>query len=233
MRKSLRGNLLVLGCVLIVFFGMGVTADAKTISLQDGTIFDSDYYANSYPDLKDAFGYNFDVLLNHYCIYGKNEGRVASFEALTGRKGLVAVEHLVNLKSLKKKCTDEEFQAAYDVASEIVKPLTEKSTEEQLIGIAIAIRERVDSGKVAYTTSVAHYNDPYGYFVTGVGSCAGSTRATGLCLNMLGISYEHVNENQWSHQWCRVNVDGVYWICDAYGLYVGPEPAPYTHPYLQ
>ena len=47
------------------------------------------------------------------------------------------------------------------------------------------------------------------------------------------IPYEHVNENQWSHQWCRVPMpDGSYWICDAYGLYCGPEPAPYQHPYL-
>lgn len=91
------------------------------------------------------------------------------------------------------------------------------------------------SGKTC-STSENHYNDQYGYFVLGVGSCAGCARATGLCLNMLGISYEHVNENQWSHQWChqwcRINVDGTYWICDAYGLYVGPEPAPYAHPYL-
>ena len=50
---------------------------------------------------------------------------------------------------------------------------------------------------------------------------------------MLGIPYEHVNENQWDHQWCRVPMDdGTYWICDAYGLYCGPEPAPYQHPYL-
>ena len=36
-----------------------------------------------------------------------------------------------------------------------------------------------------------------------------------------------------SHQWCRVPVGDTYWICDAYGLYCGPEPAPYQHPYFQ
>lgn len=50
-----------------------------------------------------------------------------------------------------------------------------------------------------------HYNDPYGYFILHTASCAGSTRATGLCLN---------------------------WICDPFGLYCGPEEAPYEHPYL-
>ena len=140
---------------------------------------------------------------------------------------------LQNLASLKKSCTDAEFQAAYDAALAVVEPLADLGREEQLFGVALALRSMVESGKVTYTTSMPHYNDPYGYFVAGVSSCAGCTRATGLCLNMLGIPYEHVNENQWDHQWCRVPMeDGSYWICDAYGLYCGPEPAPYQHPYL-
>lgn len=49
-------------------------------------------------------------------------------------------------------------------------------------------------------------------------------RGLGLCLNQLGIPYTHVNEGVYSHQWCRVDVNGTYWICDAYGMYVGPEP---------
>lgn len=143
----------------------------------------------------------------------------------------VAMKDLANLKSLQKKATDDQLAQAYDIALEIVKPLAGLSREEQLVGIKDALRAMFDSG-MEYSTSAEHYNDPYGYFVLGVASCAGCTRATGLCLNILGIPYEHVNENQWGHQWCRVNVDGTYWICDAYGLYAGPEPAPYTHPYL-
>ena len=127
--------------------------------------------------------------------------------------------------------TDEEFQLAYNAALQIVTPLAGKSREEQLLGIAIAVRNICDNGLV-YSTSNAHYNDPYGYFILGTASCAGCARATGLCLNILGIPYEHVNENQWSHQWCRVNVNGTYWICDAFGLYCGPEPAPYAHPLM-
>ena len=143
------------------------------------------------------------------------------------------IGQLQNRASLKRSCTDAELQAAYDAALEVVTPLADLSREEQLYGIAVALRYMVDSGKVTYTTSQTHYNDPYGYFVLGISSCAGCTRATGLCLNMLGIPYEHVNENQWSHQWCRVPMeDGSYWICDAYGLYCGPEPAPYQHPYF-
>ena len=143
----------------------------------------------------------------------------------------VPMDQLANLTSLRKKCTDDELRQAYDVALEVVTPLAKKSREDQLRGITQELRRMFDSG-MTYSTDAPHYNDPYGYFVLGVASCAGCARATGLCLNILGIHYEHVNENQWGHQWCRVNIDGTYWICDAYGLYAGPEPAPYMHPYL-
>lgn len=159
------------------------------------------------------------------------QGNVVSAE--TTKAALVPINQLANLASLKKRCTDQEFQAAYDAAAQLVTPLIGMSTEDQLYGIAYMLRYMSDSGMVVYSDTVQHYNDPYGYLVAGAASCAGCTRTTGLCLNMLGIPYEHVHENQWCHQWCRVNVNGTYWICDAYGLYVGPEPAPYVHPYVQ
>ena len=208
--------------------------------------FDPAFYGTTYPDVVQALGTDPKALYNHYITYGMKEGRFPYGGAAKGEKvdgiadtkvpeistaggnetesKFVSIDKLANRKSLKRKLSDAEFQAAYNVALSIVTPLADKSREEQLYGIQQAIRARVDSGAVVYTTSVEHYNDPYGYFVTGVGSCAGCTRATGLCLNILGIPYEHVNENQWSHQWCRVNLNGTYWICDAYGLYCGPEP---------
>ena len=147
--------------------------------------------------------------------------------------GLVPANQLANRKSLQKSCTNAEFQQAYDRAAILVSTMIGDSRQDQLVEIAQGVRILTDYGLVQYTTSVPHYNDPYGYFILGVGSCAGAARATGLCLNMLGIPYEHVNENQWSHQWCRVPMaDGTFWIVDPYGLYVGPEPAPYVHPYL-
>lgn len=143
----------------------------------------------------------------------------------------VPMKDLDSLKSLQKKCTDAEFTQAYNKAVEMVAPYAGMSLEDQLYSIASSIRELFDQG-MSYSMETEHYNDPYGYFVLGSASCAGCTRATGLCLNILGIPYEHVNENQYSHQWCRVKVGDTYWICDAFGLYCGPEPAPYTHPYL-
>ena len=143
----------------------------------------------------------------------------------------VAINKLPHLKSLKERCTDAEFQQAYDVAAYICEEAGGKSRAEQLQYIYAQLRAPVDAGAFTYSTTAPHYSDPYGYFCLGVASCAGATRAVGLCLDILGIPFEHVNENQWSHQWCRVPMgDGTYWICDSYGMYVGPEPAPYQHP---
>jgi hypothetical protein len=236
MKKCITKTVVTIALIVAVL-GNVMTAYAAPVTLEDGTVFDSDYYADTYPDLKAAFGYDYNALLQHYLTYGKAEGRIPSDGSVQSAQAvatqtLVPIDKLENLKSLKKKCTDEEFQEAYNTAMYIVTPLIGLSTEEQLYGIASTLRYLVDCGAVGYSTSETHYNDPYGYLVLGVSSCAGCTRTTGLCLNMLGISYEHVNENQWSHQWCRVNVNGTYWICDAYGLYVGPEPAPYEHPYF-
>lgn len=154
-----------------------------------------------------------------------------SFTLAQKQVELVPAGKLANLPSVKGRATAAQFAQAYDAAKPVVEPLRGLSREAQLCGIAMAVRV-ITERDVAYSMQSAHYADPYGFFVDHSASCAGCTRATGLCLNMLGIPYEHVNENAYSHQWARVELDGVYWICDAYGLYCGPEQAPRLHPYL-
>jgi hypothetical protein len=142
----------------------------------------------------------------------------------------VSVEQLSRNASLRGTASEEEFAQAYNVALEIVTPLADLTAQEQVYYIALVIRDLLDRSG-SYSSNDPNYTDPYGFLVKGIGSCAASTRATGLCLSILGLPYEHVNENQWGHQWCRVNTGSAYWICDAYGLFCGPEPAPYAHPY--
>lgn len=142
---------------------------------------------------------------------------------------LIPVDQLANLPNVRERASSAQFAEAYDVAKAIVEPLRGLSRETQLCAIALALRV-ITEENIAYSMESAHYADPYGFFVDHSASCAGCTRATGLCLNMLGIPYEHVNENAYSHQWTRVNLNGTYWICDAYGLYCGPEEVPYQHP---
>ena len=131
----------------------------------------------------------------------------------------------------RKYMSEKEFDKAYKAALEIVKPLEGMSRPDQLYNIARYLRWYYDT-QMTYSMKSKHYNDPYGYLILKQASCAGCARTTGLCLNILGISYEHVNESKYSHQWCRVKVGSEYWICDAYGLYVGPEPGVRKHPIL-
>lgn len=52
------------------------------------------------------------------------------------------------------------------------------------------------------------YRTPFGVFVKGEYSCAEATRALGLVLTCVGYVWKHVNENQYSHQWIELNMDG-------------------------
>ncbi len=157
--------------------------------------------------------------------YGIDAGVMPAWEP-------VPISQLANYPSVKKRASDAQFAEAYQVAAQISRRYAHLPREQQLRGIARELRYLFDN-EMEYSMSAPNYDDPYGYFVRHVASCAGCTRATGLCLNILGIPYEHVNENGYTHQWCRVPMpDGTFWICDAYGLTCGPEPAPYQHPYF-
>ncbi len=239
---------------------MGIAAAAIiTVTMQNpvqvraAEKFDPVFYAAVYADVAAAFGTDAEALYNHYITFGQKEGRmpyagaaggeavdgIADTAAVTAEtsavtddtvNGIVTIDKLQNYTSLKKKMTDAEFQTAYNEALKIVQPLVGLSREEQAMGIMTALRNMVDSGQVAYSTSYPHYNDAYGYLVNHVASCAGSTRTTGLCLNMLGINYEHVHENQWCHQWCRADLDGTTWVVDPYAYTCTSEAYAYWHP---
>lgn len=245
MKKRIMTALLTLALMI-----MGVVSVPESAMAAEK--FDPAFYATTYADVTAALGTDPKALYDHYITYGQKEGRlpyanatpgasvdgivdtkvVATPQATQADTGIVPISQLANYKSLKKNMTDAEFQAAYNEALKIVQPLVGKDRQTQLTSISSTLRARFDAG-MSYSTDAAHYNDAYGYLILGSVSCAGSARTTGLCLNMLGIPYEHVNENQWSHQWCRVNMgNGTYWICDPFACYAGQEPGAYMHPYV-
>lgn len=78
---------LMLSCAL--FAGMGISADAATITLPGGIVFDSDYYADKYPDVAAILGRIPEVLAQHYLKYGKAEGRQPNggSQAQAGQQG--------------------------------------------------------------------------------------------------------------------------------------------------
>nr|MCR5259130.1 hypothetical protein [Desulfovibrio sp.] len=118
----------------------------------------------------------------------------------------VPMSRLANATGIRKNMTQDQFRQAYDAAVRLVTPFAGMPRERQLQEVMKALRAMFESPGFRYSTSAPHYNDPYGYFVLRVSSCAGCARTTILCLNILGIPCEHVNPNKWRHQWARVKV---------------------------
>lgn len=143
--------------------------------------------------------------------------------------GLVPLSELANYEQLHWNLSDEQLSECYEAAKPFVATLVGLPQEEQMKRIAQELRDFFDN-RMEYSDTAPHFLDAYGFFINKKASCQGATCAVGLCLNMLGIDYEHVNHNKWTHQWCRVPYNGTYWIVDSYGLYCGPEAAPYKHP---
>lgn len=80
-------------------------------------------------------------------------------------------------------------------------------TDLERVGMAAAIVSDY-CDRATYTTSGSDYCEAYGVFIKGEYSCAGATRALGMVLECMGYQWQHVNENQWAHQWCILEMDG-------------------------
>jgi len=54
-------------------------------------------------------------------------------------------------------------------------------------------------------------NEAYSDFALGVSACSGSTSASILLAQALGIKTKHVNANKWTHQWAMFKVTSTQW----------------------
>ena len=135
-------------------------------------------------------------------------------------------------QNLKKGMTDIEFNQAYDIAYNIAKRYMDLDRKEQLEGVFDTLASMRHNSSWEYSMEEKHYSDVYGFFVLKKTSCAGDVRGAALCLEILGIPVEHVNENQYSHQWARVKFDDMYVVLDVNAPYIGYEIEPYKHPLI-
>lgn len=104
------------------------------------------------------------------------------------------------------KPTPSKKEQARIVAQKIADSIG-PGTDLERVGQAAAVVSQY-CNKATYTTSGKDYSQAYGVFIKGEYSCAGATRALGMVLECMGYAWEHVNENQWSHQWCKLTMDG-------------------------
>ena len=76
----MKKRISVIVAVVIMLFS-SITAYAAPKTMPDGQLFDAEFYANTYPDVKAALGTDEAVLYNHYVTCGKNEGRLPYADA--------------------------------------------------------------------------------------------------------------------------------------------------------
>ena len=73
----------ILAMLLAALFFLPVPAHAAPEVKADGTVFDAQYYADTYPDLKAAFGYDAAKLWTHYQNFGRRENRRPCADAIS------------------------------------------------------------------------------------------------------------------------------------------------------
>ena len=159
-------------------------------------------------------------------VTGKNPGTakltVTSSNGKTASCSITVNKAQTNSKPSSSNSNGSKYEQAKTVAQKIAdasyKIAHKKSsnpTDLELISIACQLVGEY-CRVCTYTTDDPDYSTAYGVFIKRVYTCAGSVRALGLVLDCMGYSWEHVNENEWSHQWCELTMDGKRGWADAY-----------------
>lgn len=103
---------------------------------------------------------------------------------------------------------------AKSIANQIMNNPNYKTDLQKVQAAAGAVAKYTAKGKYG-ADSNKYYRTPYGVFITGNLTCAGTARALGRVLYFMGYEWQHVNENEWKHQWCVLMMDGKIGYADA------------------
>lgn len=128
----------------------------------------------------------------------------------------------------RNKLTDEQNAQALAVAREIVKQINAQlpdGSDLDRIGMAASLVSQ-EYRKGVHVEKGNYYNTAYGVFVKRESSCAGCCRALGLVLSCMGYQWTHVNENQWTHQWVSLIINGESVWADGQVGWVGTGKHP-------
>ena len=136
---------------------------------------------------------------------------------VNGKKGYMASSVLsdkqVSINNNTSTLSSKEEQAR-KIAQKIADEAIAKYGKEQSADQLYYVTERVYDyyKQCVYSQDDSDDWTAYGVFIAKKASCAGSTRALGMVLDCLGYKWEHINENEWTHQWCRVylNCKSIY-----------------------
>ena len=157
----------------------------------------------------------------------KEQGNYVVYIPFTDGSTYRATGMNLNLESQHKYYLNETFEQAM-IADGIAKMYADEilndtslKTDLDRVSAAASIAAYYSS-KCTYGSDPAkHYRSPYGVFVEGVYTCSGSTRACGRSLDYMGYTWTHANENQNTHQWCELTMDGQKGYADGMGGVAG------------
>lgn len=220
MKKKVTKSMAVILAVAAIA-GSSLTAHAAPAVMPDGTTFDAEFYAANNPDVVAAYGTDAAALYQHYVDYGKAEGRKPVSNTVTDQK---ALDNAAAAHNYYKGVTKEQAASADAVAQQIAESImsnTAYTTDLQRVTAAAQAVASYCNNSVYGADANKYYRSPYGVFVAGVYTCAGSTRALGRVLDYMGYSWQHVNENKWVHQWCVLDMDGQAGFADGMGSCAG------------
>lgn len=157
-------------------------------------------------------------------------------KALAGEQltGMFIPNTAIDFSKLSLSQKEKDAQAL-NVAEQIAAVIpTDKSDIERVMMAAHIVS--FYSKFCTYTMSGPDYNTAYGVFIKGEYSCAGSARALGLVLTCMGFQWKHINQNQYSHQWCELNIDGRTVVADGQtgevGYKTGNSVEYVSHPFV-
>ena len=108
---------------------------------------------------------------------------------------------------VSSECVQLSDQIASDIAASIMGN-TAYTTDLQRVTAATKIVKQYCDANTYGMDTTKYYRSPYGVFIAGVYTCAGSTRALGRILDYMGFEWQHTHENQNRHQWCVLTLDG-------------------------
>lgn len=94
--------------ILAAISGSNLVVFAAPETMPDGTVFDAEYYSETYPDLKAAFGNDAAALYNHYVQYGRAEGRQAAADGIAVQTAVTETVSVQNQSVLKCDLTTDD-----------------------------------------------------------------------------------------------------------------------------
>lgn len=204
--KLLAALIMTIGSVVFLEFGvLKVNANAKPKVMPDGTLFDAEFYANSYPDLLAAFGHDETMLYIHYVNCGKNEGRVC---VANQGQGMVTL----NVPT-KKKWEYTEKELIQMAINSSIKPGMNDFEKVKAVNKYLCDNIEYDYSYSRYSTFEAL---AYGSVV-----CQGYANAFCKIMNAVGVPTDYVSGiavnsrgESGRHGWNRCLIDGRYYYVD-------------------